>query len=157
MKSLTRLDPLVRIVRREFEMELAKFRDTGELADGMTVSSRKTGSGGSVDFQISVRFDKPYARIQDEGGTIAPKTRQAMAIPVDEATKRLGPPRTSGLRLFRIGDTLYERISRTRKRPRYVLKRKVRIVGHHYSRKALRRSADKILKRFDTELTRLLA
>ncbi|MBW7907199.1 MAG: hypothetical protein LC135_01830 [Phycisphaerae bacterium] len=52
------------------------------------------------DDAVAVISDKPYARIQHYGGTIAPLTRRFLAVPVSDAARRLiaGVGAAEGLR-----------------------------------------------------------
>jgi hypothetical protein len=89
----------------------------------------------------------PYAAIHDRGGTIVPRRARALAIPMPGVPRGLGPRDVPGL--HRRGNALFK--PRARK-PMFVLKRSVRIVGTGYVGEALARLLPKIPDALSAEI-----
>lgn len=89
----------------------------------------------------------PYARIQDEGGTILPRTAKALAIPVTPEAKKMWPRDWPGDRLFMVvlrGKALLaERLGSgkgAKLKVHYVLKPSVTLDGKGYMAEANKRA-----------------
>ena len=127
------------------------------LLDAIRSSVRQTfrNQSGALENSFSVRFlsrgganvaavvsDSPYAVIQDEGGTILPRVRKHLAIPLPGA----GVPRGKSPRDFprgeltfitsKRGNKLLARVKKGRIEPVFVLKRSVTLTGTDYLKRA---------------------
>jgi len=121
---------------------------TGALSRSFLEGVKFLGmSRGKVAAKTSSRL--PYARIQDLGGIITPKTRQNLSVPLNSsAAKRW--PRDWGRELFFVKSkrgnkllvTRSGRGKRARIDPQYVLKHQVYIEGKEYLARALLKARD---------------
>ena len=64
--------------------------DTGNLLNG-TMATEPEVNGGSGHVYVIVVAE--YGRIHEYGGTIVPRSAKALAIPLNEAARRVGSPR----------------------------------------------------------------
>lgn len=116
-------------------MEALTKRPTGSLARSFDVEV--LSKGDTISAGAFSRL--PYASIQDAGGTIRAKRRKYLAIPLDGIPRGMGPrqyPTPLEFRPSRKGGGVL--VDSTGK-PRYALKRQVRIRGTGYVRTALDR------------------
>lgn len=78
--------------------------DRGILA--ASVTARGTNNYESLTpHSLEVGSNLIYARLQQEGGTITPKTGAALAVPLNPGARRIGSPR-GATGLFRAGHSL---------------------------------------------------
>lgn len=102
--------------------------------------------------------DLVYARIQDEGGRITPKTRKHLAIPLSQEAKVPGKwPRTWAPRqLFRFtskrGNKLLGERQGTKIKTHYLLRESVRLDGKGYIERARRNAEAGIRRVFENSL-----
>lgn len=128
-----------------------------EIVRGEIVKAAPVGTGAlrrsfrSVLIQTSkdkissgVFSDLPYARIQNTGGTIFPKTVKNLAIPLTREAQKLWPrdwpPGALVFQMRRGKKFLFDRSDRLQ----YVLKRSVTIKGSGYLDTAAKNSADQV-------------
>lgn len=111
---------------------------TGDLARSFkeTFLGEKGGSVSAGSFS-----DLSYARIQEEGGTIHPRTRRYLAVPLVRTPVGKWPRHFSDLVLVRSrrGNLLLARVSKSgRMTPHFVLKPSVRLRGRGYLAASIR-------------------
>jgi hypothetical protein len=108
---------------------------SGDLSRSIDFFPRTPGAMGDT---VKVGTNKIYARIQDYGGTIRPKTSQYLTIPLPGTRGRIRDyPNGFFLRSKR-GNVIYaEKKGNTGQiKPRFVLKKSVNIKGKPYLSKA---------------------
>ena len=115
------------------------------------------------DDEVSARTFSPlpYARIQDSGGTIKPRTAKALAIPMS-ATARTMWPRDwpeEQLRLIVLRGKafLVERVGKGKLIFHYVLKPEVKITGKGYVEEARKKALPQVDQMMRQAVARLLA
>ena len=125
---------------------------TGALAR----SYRESVSFTNGAWRIAAESDLVYARIQDQGGVIRPKTVKALAIPLIPMAVGKWPRHWKRGELFRRGNAL-SRMRGGRPQNVYALSKSVRIVGKRYLDRAAKISLPRIARFMAVEVTQELA
>lgn len=125
---------------------------SGELARSfLPARFVKTKSGELGAGAVS---DVPYARIQDEGGTITPSKMTYLSIPVSSEAKNRWPRDWPAEKLFAFRSKngnllLAERTTRGKPTIHYVLKKSIEVTGKGYLEKAMAKAEPTITKIVD--------
>jgi len=122
---------------------------TGALA--RSYRERTSVRPGSIS--IGAESDLIYARIQDLGGRIFPKTGKRLAIPMLSVAAGKWPRHFPRGELFRRGSVLSRRVG-GRTENVFMLLKSVRIKPKHYTRSAMERAKPQIAKAFVNLLIR---
>lgn len=136
---------------------------TGRLARSFVPIPLREATSDGLRITGGVKSDLPYARIQDQGGTIRPHTAQYLAIPLTPAARRTSPRMMLDLVCIRKKgrDPILARIvgkgKRQRILPMYALKGQVTLKGHKYIAAAEVIAAPKIQQIMLSALRRLSA
>ena len=114
----------------------------GPKSGALSRSFRPTVLVKGDKLRVGVYSSLPYARIQDQGGTIVPVNAKALAVPLTNTARRLTPRQMPGLVLIKTkGKALLVLPTKKGKiTPQYVLKQSVTLRGHFYIEKAEKRS-----------------
>lgn len=115
---------------------------TGALARSFRPVARIT----QRTMHIASVSDLVYARIQDVGGFIRPKSVRFLAIPLVSMAHGKWPRHWKRGELFRRGMALSRKISKGRYENVYALSRRVRIEAKRYSKVATERAAPDVAK-----------
>jgi hypothetical protein len=130
----------------------------GGLARSYTATLLQPKDG---KLRSGVTSDSVYARIQNEGGTIVPKSAKALTIPISNEAKRAGEEgrgaRDLGMKLSLIwhkGDPtgLLAESIKGKLKPHYLLAKRSTIKGRHYLEKAAEDAEPKIAEIMDASL-----
>lgn len=140
------------ILAGQIRREVAAFtsrsrgRKSGALARSWQPSpATKTGQG----IEVTVSSDLPYARIHETGGTIRPRRRQWLTVPLQDYPHgtRITDARFQGGFFFRSrrGSLLFgKRRARGGVEPLWSLRKQVTIPAQRYVTKALAGSRDRV-------------
>jgi hypothetical protein len=117
------------------ETVFAKFpKGTSALARSFLPAKFISAPEGTI--AAGAMSDLPYARIQDEGGTIRPKHRKTLAVPISKEAKTKWPRDWPGKDLALIkskrGNLLLIGAKEKELTVHYVLKESVKIQGRNY-------------------------
>lgn len=117
---------------------------TGQLARSFLPPRLLSDKGETVS--AGALSDLVYAGILDRGGTITPRSGQALAVPLTAQAKRMWPRDWPAGKLAliksRAGKLLLAETRRGRLTPHYVLKPSVTIRARNYTAKAAKESKD---------------
>jgi len=156
------------VIRTKLSGQLLNRR-TGQLAQGMVGMAHRSGGVPGLKVGVLRGPARNYAHIQEEGGTIRPKTAKALAIPQGPAltpagVDRYGSPRNfpgelhfvpfrdSGVAvggLFTAGGPSLGQLA-------YVLVREVTIEGKHYLREGFDEKLPDLLRNLELFLGMML-
>lgn len=155
--NVTFKDPLDDIgkIMKKFPKEFKKGKDTALFRIGLQMKSdasrlapvRSGDLGRSIDFYpktpgamgnyVRVGTNKIYARVQDYGGTIRPKSSQYLTIPLPGTRGRIRDyPNGFFIRSKKGNVVFVEQKGKGQLKPRFVLKKSVNIKGKPYLSKA---------------------
>lgn len=141
-ESKTELNKFSKKLRDRIRENLRKSsaRFTGKLANSFEVIPSRRGT---TTFQSSVQSTSPYARIQEEGGTIRPKRKQYLTVPLTAKARARRARNFPGL--FVVGKAskkiLATKVGR-RIQPQYALKKSVRLKGKRYIERSIAENAN---------------
>lgn len=121
---------------------------TGALARSFRKRVRVTRRS----INIAAVSDLVYARIQDKGGIILPRTVKRLAIPLTSWASKRWPRDVPRGTLFRRGNALSRRVGRRKIVNEYALAKQVRLKGKDYSGTAMEKAAPIIAQIFIEEL-----
>lgn len=154
---------MVSNVESNFEMRTEKLINT---ISRMNFTVRDTIEPDSssiirIRFHQSLRHKVPYAGIHEFGGTIKPKRRQWLTIPMDTILDSRGvatiTARDVPNKFFaRRGDNLYMFNADEPRRPYFLLKKEVRIPARPYYRPAIHSTVDNLRMTFKKEISKRL-
>lgn len=124
-----------------------RFKSMGGLVN--SIEGKVAKSDGDLAVVLSAK--KPYARIQEQGGTIRPRSRQWLAQPVGPARTRAGRNRRTSPRQF---PGLFFRMSKHAGKALlmdsasgqvyFVLHKSITLKGRHYLEDALKVAAGEL-------------
>ncbi len=132
-------------VKDELEAETGRFASrrsrVKHLKDSFKIKLWKS------QIKAQIYSTKPYARIQDQGGTIRPKGHEYLAIPLTPTADRRKPRNFPGLSFIQKDPHLpvLAKISPKGKiSPQYVLVHEAKISGRHFIDNVLSRTTSRV-------------
>lgn len=132
-----------RIIRDEIQ---STFKDrTGALSKSWTKKTHRPTKG--VLLRVTWQSKSPYAKIQDKGGTIVPRKRRFLTVPIHPMAKRRSLLTFAGT--FVRNGIVYKKVGKGSVIALYSLQKSVTIKGTRY----LRKSGKKIRKYAKARIT----
>ena len=138
---------------RTKSIRLAPYK-SGDLRRSISV---KPQSLGGIKNFVVIGTNKPYARIQDLGGIIRPKSARNLTIPIGGTRGRVRDHPDGFFIRSKAGKLLYvKKIGKNQIKPLFVLKKQVTIKGKPYLSRAFREvtSSGKIAQYLEREFGR---